>query len=103
MKKYASRTSRLTGEMIDEAKKLVDAFGLPVIDAPSEAEAQGIQENEDHDELVTKKDQIAQLAASISAGRNQQKQSAKQYAAGNKNQSRSGSAYADAAKELDLE
>ena len=40
MKKYASRTSRLTDEMIDEAKKLVEAFGLPVIEAPSEAEAQ---------------------------------------------------------------
>ena len=40
MKKYASRTSRLTEEMIEEAKKLVDAFGLPVIESPSEAEAQ---------------------------------------------------------------
>ena len=40
MKKYAARTSRLTDEMIKEAKKLVEAFGLPVIDAPSEAEAQ---------------------------------------------------------------
>ncbi len=40
MKKYAARTSRLTDEMIEEAKKLVEAFGLPVIDAPSEAEAQ---------------------------------------------------------------
>ena len=40
MKKYASRTSRLTVEMIDEAKKLIEAFGLPVISAPSEAEAQ---------------------------------------------------------------
>ena len=40
MKKYASRTSRLTSEMTDEAKKLIDAFGLPVISAPSEAEAQ---------------------------------------------------------------
>ena len=40
MKKYAARTSRLTDEMIDEAKKLVEAFGLPVIDSPSEAEAQ---------------------------------------------------------------
>ena len=40
MKKYAARTSRLTEEMIDEAKKLVVAFGLPVINAPSEAEAQ---------------------------------------------------------------
>ena len=40
MKKYAARTSRLTDEMIEEAKRLVDAFGLPVIEAPSEAEAQ---------------------------------------------------------------
>ena len=40
MKKYAARTSRLTHEMIDEAKKLVGAFGLPVIEALSEAEAQ---------------------------------------------------------------
>ncbi|MBI2657078.1 flap endonuclease-1 [Candidatus Woesearchaeota archaeon] len=40
MKKYAAMTSRLTKEMIDEAKKLIEAFGLPVIDAPSEAEAQ---------------------------------------------------------------
>ena len=40
MKKYAARTSRLTAEMIDEAKRLVDAFGLPVVEAPSEAEAQ---------------------------------------------------------------
>ena len=40
MKKYAARTSRLTHEMIGEAKKLVEAFGLPAIKAPSEAEAQ---------------------------------------------------------------
>src|SRR3989338_2721365 len=40
MKKYAARTSRLTPEMIDEAKKLVEAFGIPVIEAPSEADAQ---------------------------------------------------------------
>ena len=40
MKKFASRTSRLTKEMIGEAKKLVEAFGLPVIEAPTEAEAQ---------------------------------------------------------------
>jgi len=40
MKKFASRTSRLTQEMIGEAKKLVEAFGLPVIEAPTEAEAQ---------------------------------------------------------------
>ncbi len=40
MKKYASRTSRLTDEMIGEAKKLIESFGLPVIQALSEAEAQ---------------------------------------------------------------
>src|SRR3989338_1764645 len=40
MKKYAARTSRLTDEMIEEAQKLIEAFGLPVIEAPSEAEAQ---------------------------------------------------------------
>jgi flap endonuclease-1 len=41
MKKYASRTVRLTPEMIHEAKELITAFGLPIIQAPSEAEAQG--------------------------------------------------------------
>lgn len=40
MKKYASRTVRLTKEIIDESKELIKAFGLPVIEAPSEAEAQ---------------------------------------------------------------
>tara|TARA_Y100000034_G_scaffold20236_4_gene23102 strand:- start:431 stop:1459 length:1029 start_codon:yes stop_codon:yes gene_type:complete len=40
MKKYASMTTRLTGEMIQEAKELIQAFGLPVIQAPSEGEAQ---------------------------------------------------------------
>ncbi|MBW2966682.1 flap endonuclease-1 [Candidatus Woesearchaeota archaeon] len=40
MKKYASRTSILTSEMIEESKKLISALGLPVIQAPSEGEAQ---------------------------------------------------------------
>jgi len=40
MKKYAGRTSRLTKEMVNEAKDLCVALGLPVIQAPSEAEAQ---------------------------------------------------------------
>ena len=40
MKKYSSRTSKLTQEMIDEAKELILALGLPVIQAPSEGEAQ---------------------------------------------------------------
>lgn len=40
MKRYGSMTSRLTREMIQEAKELVQACGFPVIEAPSEAEAQ---------------------------------------------------------------
>jgi len=40
MKKYAQRTSRLTSEMIREAKELLSAFGIPAIESPSEAEAQ---------------------------------------------------------------
>lgn len=40
MKKYAGRSARLTREMVEEAKELVQALGLPVVQAPSEAEAQ---------------------------------------------------------------
>ncbi|MCK5107874.1 MAG: flap endonuclease-1 [Nanoarchaeota archaeon] len=40
MRKYASRTARLTEEMVSEAKELISALGLPVIQAPSEGEAQ---------------------------------------------------------------
>lgn len=40
MKKYAGRFSRLTKDMIAEAKKLLEALGIPYVDAPSEAEAQ---------------------------------------------------------------
>ncbi|MBU1201647.1 MAG: flap endonuclease-1 [Nanoarchaeota archaeon] len=40
MKKYASRTSKLDEEMIKEAKKLITALGMPIIDAASEGEAQ---------------------------------------------------------------
>ncbi|MBW2996118.1 flap endonuclease-1 [Candidatus Woesearchaeota archaeon] len=40
MKKYAARTSRLTGDMVDESKELIRALGLPVVQAPSEGEAQ---------------------------------------------------------------
>ncbi len=55
MKKYASRTSRLTEEMLEEAKNLVEAFGLPMIEAPSEAEAQAslIVKNNDAFALAT--------------------------------------------------
>lgn len=40
MLKYSKRTARLSPEMISEAKDLVSFLGLPVIVAPSEAEAQ---------------------------------------------------------------
>ncbi len=40
MKKYAARTTRLTEDMINDAKELIRALGLPVIEAPSEGEAQ---------------------------------------------------------------
>ncbi len=40
MKKYAGRTTKLTPDMVTEAKKLIKAFGCPVIQAPSEGEAQ---------------------------------------------------------------
>jgi len=40
MKKYASRTTRLTEDIIRESKKLISALGLPIVQAPSEGEAQ---------------------------------------------------------------
>jgi flap endonuclease-1 len=40
MKKFASRTTRLTPEMVDEAKQVIAALGLPVVQSPSEGEAQ---------------------------------------------------------------
>lgn len=40
MKKFAARTSRLTPEMIDDAKQLILALGQCIVEAPSEGEAQ---------------------------------------------------------------
>jgi len=40
MLRYAKQTTRLTNEMAQEAKELIQAYGIPVIQAPSEAEAQ---------------------------------------------------------------
>ncbi|MEM2089846.1 MAG: flap endonuclease-1 [Candidatus Pacearchaeota archaeon] len=40
MLKYAKQIPKLTEEMIDESKELVLALGLPVVQAPSEGEAQ---------------------------------------------------------------
>lgn len=39
-KKYAQATSRLTSPMIEEAKQLLGHMGIPVVQAPSEGEAQ---------------------------------------------------------------
>ncbi len=39
-KSFASRTSRLTSEMIAESKELLNSIGVAVIDAPSEGEAE---------------------------------------------------------------
>ena len=36
----AMQTSRLTGEMIDQSKRLLDLLGIPVVQAPGEGEAQ---------------------------------------------------------------
>ncbi|PSG98737.1 MAG: flap endonuclease-1 [Nanohaloarchaea archaeon SW_7_43_1] len=36
----ATQSSKLTGDMIEEAKKLLEAMGIPYIQAPSEGEAQ---------------------------------------------------------------
>ena len=55
MKKYAARTSRLTKEMIVDAKELIDALGFPIIQAPSEGEAQAAV-------LVKNKDAYASLS-----------------------------------------
>ncbi|MBN1645064.1 flap endonuclease-1 [Candidatus Woesearchaeota archaeon] len=43
MKKYAGRFSYLSSEMVEQAKELVKLLGLPVIQAPSEGEAQAAQ------------------------------------------------------------
>jgi len=42
-KKFAQATSRLTREMIEEGKKLLIAMGIPVVQAPSEGEAQAAE------------------------------------------------------------
>ncbi len=39
-KKYAQATSRLTPEMAEESKLLLEAMGVPVVQAPSDGEAQ---------------------------------------------------------------
>ncbi len=38
--KYASRTGKLTSQMVEESKRLLNLMGIPFIEAPSEGEAQ---------------------------------------------------------------
>src|SRR3989338_8920718 len=40
IKKYAARTSVLTKAMIEDAKNVIASLGLPIVQAPSEGEAQ---------------------------------------------------------------
>ena len=40
MKKYSSQTSKLSAKMILDSKRLLDALGIPYVEAPSEGEAQ---------------------------------------------------------------
>lgn len=39
-RKYAQMTSKLNSDMIEESKKLIEYLGIPVVQAPSEGEAQ---------------------------------------------------------------
>ena len=55
MKRFASRTSVLTPEMVNEAKELVKAMGLPTIQAPSEGEAKAAY-------IVNKGDAFAEVS-----------------------------------------
>ena len=43
MKRYSSQLIRLNNEMIEESKEFLIAMGIPVIQAPSEGEAQAAQ------------------------------------------------------------
>lgn len=68
MKKYGGRFAVLTKEMVEQAKELVSALGLPVVQAPSEGEAQAahiVQQNkawavvsQDFDSLVHGADRL---------------------------------------------
>jgi flap endonuclease-1 len=39
-RKFAQQSVKLTGEMVEDAKKLIGLMGLPIVQAPSEGEAQ---------------------------------------------------------------
>jgi len=40
MLRYSKQTTKLTQDMVDESKELIEALGMPIIQAPSEADAQ---------------------------------------------------------------
>ncbi|NIO20417.1 MAG: flap endonuclease-1 [Candidatus Aenigmarchaeota archaeon] len=40
IRRYAQATSRLTGEMIEQSKRLLEFMGIPIVQAPSEGEAE---------------------------------------------------------------
>ncbi len=40
MKKYSSRTVKITNEIVQESKEILEALGIPVIQAPSEGESE---------------------------------------------------------------
>lgn len=40
IKKYAQQTSRITDDMLEDAKMLLESMGIPYVQAPSEGEAQ---------------------------------------------------------------
>ncbi len=42
-RKHAQATSRLTSKMVSECKELLECMGIPVVEAPSEGEAQATQ------------------------------------------------------------
>lgn len=65
MRKYAARTTRLTKDMIEEAKKLLDSFGVPTIGSPSEAEAQAayIVKNKDAFAVATNDADVLMFSA----------------------------------------
>ncbi len=52
-RRHAQATSRLTKQMVEEAKQLLSAMGVPVVQAPSEGEAQAAYMNRKGDAWAT--------------------------------------------------
>ena len=70
MQKYGGRVARLTRDMVNEAKEMLTLMGLPVVQAPSEGEAQAsfivtkgdawAVISQDYDSLLYKADRLIQ-------------------------------------------